>query len=47
MNKFVGEWRCDLHPRCNQQGTEVFFDATHGGNGRQMYRVNIRDIVRT
>jgi hypothetical protein len=44
--EYVGEWRCDLHPRCNQQGTEVFFDSTHGGNGRQMYRISIRDIVR-
>lgn len=45
--QYVGGWRCDLHPRCNQQGTEVFFDSTHGGNGRQMYRISIGDIVRT
>lgn len=27
--KFSGEWRCDLHPRCNPQGTKVYFDSTH------------------
>lgn len=43
--KFKGEWRCDLHPRCNQQGTKVFFDSTHEGDKRQMYMVDIGDIV--
>lgn len=42
---FRGEWRCDLHPRCNQQGTAVFFDSTHRGGKRQMYKIDIADIV--
>jgi hypothetical protein len=42
---YKGEWRCDLHPRCNQQGTEVFFDSTHEGKGRQMYRIDISRVV--
>ncbi|WP_235940977.1 twin-arginine translocation signal domain-containing protein [Cyclobacterium roseum] len=44
--RFVGEWRCDLHPRCDQQGRRVFFDSTHEGS-RQMYYLNISDIVGT
>ncbi|SHM75253.1 hypothetical protein SAMN04488057_103206 [Cyclobacterium lianum] len=44
--RFVGEWRCDLHPRCDQQGRRVFFDSTHEGS-RQMYYLDISDIVGT
>lgn len=43
--KFKGEWRCDLHPRCDQQGKRVFFDSTHEGGRRQMYVVDIADVV--
>ncbi|MFN4146140.1 MAG: hypothetical protein ACK4GN_09985 [Runella sp.] len=38
----VGEWRCDLHPRCSPDGNYVCIDSTHGGNGRQMYLIDIR-----
>ena len=44
--RFTGEWRCDLHPRCDQQGDRVFFDSTHEGDKRQMYMVDISRIVR-
>jgi len=44
--EYNGEWRCDLHPRCDQQGKRVFFDSTHEGN-RQMYFLDIRSIVGT
>lgn len=44
--RFFGEWRCDLHPRCDQQGRRVFFDSTHEGS-RQMYFLDISDIVGT
>lgn len=44
--RYKGEWRCDLHPRCNQQGTKVFFDSTHEEKGRQMYCIDIANIVR-
>ena len=42
---FTGEWRCDLHPRCDQQGKRVFFDSTHIGGKRQMYSIDIGSIV--
>ena len=42
---FSGEWRCDLHPRSNQQGTQVIFDSTHHNGQRQMYLVDISSIV--
>lgn len=44
--KFSGEWRCDLHPRCDQQGKRVFFDSTHEGGKRQMYMIDIDHLVR-
>lgn len=44
--EYYGEWRCDLHPRCDQQGQRVFFDSTHEGM-RQMYFIDIRSIVGT
>ncbi len=45
--KYTGEYRCDLHPRSNQQGTRVFFDSTHeAGLGRQIYAIDIEKIVR-
>lgn len=44
--EYYGEWRCDLHPRCDQQGQRVFFDSTHEGM-RQMYFLDIRSIVGT
>jgi len=43
--EFKGEWRCDLHPRCDQQGKRVFFDSTHVGGKRQMFSINIEKIV--
>ena len=43
---FTGEWRCDLHPRCDQQGKRVFFDSTHEGDQRQIYSVDISGIVK-
>lgn len=43
---YFGEWRCDLHPRCDQQGRRVFFDSTHEGT-RQMYYMDISRIVGT
>jgi len=43
--QFSGEWRCDLHPRSNQQGTQVIFDSTHQNQQRQMYLADISDII--
>lgn len=44
--QFSGEWRCDLHPRCDQAGTRVFFDSTHNGDKRQMYMIDIASIIK-
>jgi len=43
--QFKGEWRCDLHPRSSQDGTKVIFDSTHENNQRQMYMIDVSDIV--
>lgn len=42
---YVGEWRCDLHPRTSNDGNFVCIDSTHGGNGRQMYLLDITGIT--
>lgn len=43
--EYVGEYRCDLHPRCTNDGKKVIIDSVHEGNGRQMYEVDISGIV--
>jgi len=43
--EYVGEWRCDLHPRCSPDGRTVIVDSVHGGQGRQMYALDIGDIT--
>lgn len=43
--EYTGEWRCDLHPRSDASGTRVCFDSTHGGNGRQMYLIDVSALV--
>ena len=42
---YVGEWRCDLHPRSSPNGKFVCIDSTHGGNGRQMYLLDISAVT--
>jgi hypothetical protein len=42
---YRGEWRCDLHPRFSPDGRFVVIDSAHGGNGRQMYLVDVSEIV--
>lgn len=42
---YTGEWRCDLHPKCTPDGKKVIFDSTHGGNGRQLYLIDISEII--
>lgn len=43
--EYVGEWRCDLHPRISRDGKYVSIDSPHGGNGRQQYLFDISRIV--
>lgn len=44
---YTGEWRCDLHPRFSPDGTKVSIDSPHGGNGRQIYLVDVSSIVKS
>jgi len=39
--EYQGEWRCDTHPRFSPDGHSVVIDSPHGGNGRQMYFIDI------
>ena len=43
--EYKGEWRCDTHPRFSPDGRSVVIDSPHEGNGRQMYLIDISDIV--
>ncbi|NJO70128.1 MAG: hypothetical protein HC830_13360, partial [Bacteroidetes bacterium] len=43
--EYTGEWRCDLHPRFSPDGKKVCIDSTHGGNGRQMYVLDISGAI--
>ena len=44
--KACGEpWRCDLHPRVSPDGRLLTIDSPHGGEGRQIYLVDIGSIV--
>ena len=40
-----GGERCDLHPRVSRDGRFVVIDSTHGGEGRQLYLVDITSVV--
>lgn len=43
--EYTGEWRCDTHPRSSPDGKKVVIDSTHGGKGRQLYLLDISEIV--
>jgi Tol biopolymer transport system component len=43
--EYTGEWRCDTHPRFSPDGRKVVIDSAHGGNGRQLYMIDIGSIV--
>ncbi|GJM30970.1 MAG: hypothetical protein DHS20C17_36050 [Cyclobacteriaceae bacterium] len=42
--EYNGEWRCDTHPRASNDGKLVCIDSTHGGNGRQLYLIDISSL---
>lgn len=43
--EYAGEWRCDTHPRFSPNGRLVTIDSPHGGNGRQIYLIDIGGVV--
>ena len=45
--EYKGEWRCDTHPRFSPDGTKVVIDSPHGADGRQLYLIDIAEIVGT
>ena len=45
--EYTGEWRCDLHPRSNTNGYQLTIDSAHAGNGRQIYLIDIENLVST
>lgn len=42
---YQGEWRCDLHPRSNRDGTIIAIDSPHTGSGRQVHLIDVKDIL--
>lgn len=43
--EYTREWRCDTHPRSSAGGKKIIIDSAHGGNGRQMYLIDIGALV--
>lgn len=45
--KYRGEWRVDTHPRSSPDGTKVIIDCPTGDQGRQLYLLDISEILST
>lgn len=43
---YKDEIRCDTHPRFSRDGHKVVVDSPHGGNGRQMYLLDIAGVLK-
>lgn len=43
--EYTGEWRCDLHPRADRTGRTVCIDSVHTGEGRQLFLIDISEII--
>lgn len=43
--EYNGEWRVDTHPRTSPDGRFVAVDSPHGGNGRQLYLIDVSGIT--
>lgn len=41
---YLGEWRCDHHPRASRDGKLVCIDSAHSG-GRQMYVLDVSKLT--
>ena len=44
---YSGEWRIDTHPCASRDGQQVVIDSAHGGHGRQVYLIDIRNIIKS
>jgi hypothetical protein len=44
--EYTGEWRCDTHPKPGPDGRSAIFDSPHGGNGRQIYVVDLSGLAK-
>jgi len=42
---YTGDLRCDLHPRHSPNGRTIAFDSAHGNTGRQIYLLDVSEIV--
>lgn len=42
---YTGEWRCDNHPRSSPNGRLACIDSPHGGNGRQLYLIDLEPVL--
>ncbi|MBW3624822.1 MAG: hypothetical protein KY468_15575 [Armatimonadetes bacterium] len=42
--EYKGEGRCDLHPRADTQGRKIAIDSAHGGDGRQIYLIDLAEV---
>jgi hypothetical protein len=43
---YRGEWRCDNHPCASRNGQWATVDSPHEGKGRQVYLIDLREILR-
>jgi hypothetical protein len=43
---YTGEWRCDMHPKPSPDGRSAIIDSPHGGDGRQMYLVDLSGFAK-
>ena len=43
--EYDGEWRCDLHPRVSRDGRFLTIDSVHENHGRQIYLLDIGDVL--
>ncbi len=43
--EYKDEFRCDTHPRYSPDARKVVIDSPHGGNGRQLYLIDIANLI--